>query len=59
MKQNSTENFVSAVTGEHASNDYSDNAVNSIGVMIEPNHLEMKMSIFIKSLALQRRFSLS
>jgi hypothetical protein len=54
MKQNSTGFFV-PVTGEHES----DNAVSRIGVTIEPNHLEMKTSIFTKSLALQRRFSLS
>src|SRR4029077_13301162 len=59
MKQNSTENFLSAVTGEHESSDYSDNAVNSIDATIELNHLEMKTSIFTKSLALQRRFCLS
>jgi hypothetical protein len=49
--------FLSAMN--QCSNDYSDNAVNRIGVTIEPNHLEMKMSIFIKSLASQRRFCLS
>jgi hypothetical protein len=50
MKQNGIENFLSAVASEHESNDYSDNGVNRLGVTVEPNHLEMKMSIFTKSL---------